>query len=362
MADKLLTALPEATTVALTDLLLMTVSGNSRKVQATNLGQALLALTGMSAAFATNVANLNALTTTGFFQISLTDAEAPTGNAPVGAACFCLNAVLGSNRIAQVALSVNAGEAYWRTKSSTGGGTWNPWLKIISTSSLQSSSTDVTAGSILTVGAFGLGANATSVANFDALTVTGYYQGGSSTVGIPVAGTGGWLLEHLNLGSGSAVQVAHRASSPLGQHFVRRRNSGTWGTWETQYSSGNILGTVSMASGLPTGAIVQYGANANGAFLKFASGDMICSTADRTVASVSTVDGALFKSADVNWTFPSAFIAPPVLSPAGVDDLDVMVATKLPVSTTVGVARLKSTVTKASTVTFGLVARGRWVA
>jgi hypothetical protein len=42
------------------------------------------------------------------------------------------------------------------------------------------------------------------------------------------------------------------------------------------YGQGNILGTVSQSAGVPTGAIIERGSNANGEFVKYADGTMIC--------------------------------------------------------------------------------------
>lgn len=49
----------------------------------------------------------------------------------------------------------------------------------------------------------------------------------------------------------------------------------------------NILGTVSESGGVPTGAIIERGSNANGEFVKFADGTMIC-TRDIGVNHTST--------------------------------------------------------------------------
>jgi hypothetical protein len=42
------------------------------------------------------------------------------------------------------------------------------------------------------------------------------------------------------------------------------------------YARSNILGTVSQSSGVPTGAIIERGSNANGEFVKYADGTLIC--------------------------------------------------------------------------------------
>lgn len=77
-------------------------------------------------------------------------------------------------------------------------------------------------------------------------------------------------------------------------------STGSWGlrkfTWETLKSTlqslffyrGNILGTVSQSGGVPTGAIIQRGRNANGDFVRFADGTMIC----WRVSDPATIAGA----------------------------------------------------------------------
>lgn len=70
---------------------------------------------------------------------------------------------------------------------------------------------------------------------------------------------------------------------------------------DAKYSPGNIVGNVSQSGGVPTGAIVQRGSNANGEFVRFADGTQICSRG--TVQSSSV--------AAVVWDFPAQFIDAP---------------------------------------------------
>ena len=44
------------------------------------------------------------------------------------------------------------------------------------------------------------------------------------------------------------------------------------------YKQSNIIGTVSESGGVPTGAIIESGSNANGEFVKYADGTLICTT------------------------------------------------------------------------------------
>jgi hypothetical protein len=77
------------------------------------------------------------------------------------------------------------------------------------------------------------------------------------------------------------------------------------------YTQGNIVGTVSESSGVPTGAIIERGSNANGSFVKYADGTMICTLPPSDV-SFSPVTGYNF-----NWTFPAVFAALPYAFPGG---------------------------------------------
>jgi hypothetical protein len=71
------------------------------------------------------------------------------------------------------------------------------------------------------------------------------------------------------------------------------------------YHENNILGTVSQSAGVPTGAVIERGSNANGEYVRFADGTQIC-TQTKTVNGLAI--GAL-----TSFTFTSAasFVAVP---------------------------------------------------
>lgn len=76
------------------------------------------------------------------------------------------------------------------------------------------------------------------------------------------------------------------------------------------YKSDNILGTASQSGGIPTGAIIERGSNANGEYTKFADGTMIC----KVDFGISTVVDSTYILQGINiyrhreaWTFPAAF-------------------------------------------------------
>ena len=78
----------------------------------------------------------------------------------------------------------------------------------------------------------------------------------------------------------------------------------------THYKRSNILGTVSQSGGVPTGAIVERGSNANGNYVRFADGTQIC-----TQTITGTVSGG------TTWTFPAAFSGVPVVLATEFDTL-----------------------------------------
>lgn len=65
-----------------------------------------------------------------------------------------------------------------------------------------------------------------------------------------------------------------------------------------------IVGNVSQSGGVPTGAIVQRGSNANGEFVRYADGTQICWSG---LVQASHINGTALRG---TWSFPSNFIAP----------------------------------------------------
>lgn len=75
------------------------------------------------------------------------------------------------------------------------------------------------------------------------------------------------------------------------------------------FRRGNILGTVSQSAGVPTGAAIESGSNANGTYTRYADGSQICNFRDATGLPSNTATGSLFRSgAPGTWTFPIAFL------------------------------------------------------
>ncbi|WP_411741398.1 phage tail protein [Pseudomonas sp. GL-RE-29] len=70
------------------------------------------------------------------------------------------------------------------------------------------------------------------------------------------------------------------------------------------YHEGNIVGTVSQSGGVPTGAIIETGTNANGTYIKYADGSMECRGS--TIGGIDQSTTSQAYSATIG--FPAAFI------------------------------------------------------
>ena len=164
-------------------------------------------------------------------------------------------------------------------------------LGTAATSDVTTSATDTTSGRLLKVGDFGLGKSVITVSvDIDQLDSLNY-----TTFARLSQAIGGQLdseskILHIE-GGNSATQYASRRGSATERVRFRLGNSTSdWTQWQIPFNTGNILGPVSQSGGVPTGAIIQRGSNANGEFVRYADGTMICtkktthnfSTANRT--------------------------------------------------------------------------------
>lgn len=144
-----------------------------------------------------------------------------------------------------------------------------------------------------------------------------------------------------------------------GNVYTRVYSSG-WKAWVKNYSTGNLLGAVSQSAGVPTGAVIERGSNANGSYVKFADGTMICYL--QATTSTFAVSGGVFVSNAVVSTLPATFFTTGDMVITGNDaknstlwitGLSVGVST---ISTSVWASALPSETTR----TLRLCVTGRW--
>lgn len=226
------------------------------------------------------------------------------------------------------------------------------------------SATDGTAGRLMRTGDFGLGGAAVAPPSDDlsAVVHSGLYAAESTTLNKPATGgaSGGTLYLRRNATEGVQLFASNAASPAAPALALRRRTAGAWSGWATVYHDLNLLGTVSQTAGVPTGAVIEAGSNANGLYRRFACGMQICWRDNLSAANASTALGSLFRSADVTWTYPVAFFTgttPVVVGSA--NDSDAWVTTATPAAASV-VMRVVAGVTKGAAVTFRATATGRW--
>ena len=141
---------------------------------------------------------------------------------------------------------------------------------------------------------------------------------------------------------------------------------GSWQPWRMLYHAANIIGTVSQSSGLPTGAIIERGSNANGEYTKFADGSLFCMQRFNLDAGIATVNkfgstsGNGYAAADTWWTFPHSFVVAPFTwsNPEGLSDHGGASAHMSNVTATSGVCRFWANISGVFGVCY--FALGRW--
>jgi hypothetical protein len=140
-----------------------------------------------------------------------------------------------------------------------------------------------------------------------------------------------------------ADAAAARATLELGSAATRA----ALGTTGALYSRDSILGTVSQAAGVPTGAIIQRGSNANGEFVRFADGTQICTRGG---------SGWVGSDLDNYYAHAAAFISVPAVTWNTVPSTNVYAVSAVWSQGTAWSFRH----TTASPQSFYLVAIGRW--
>lgn len=104
-------------------------------------------------------------------------------------------------------------------------------------------------------------------------------------------------IEQLRLGGGiaSGAAVQSNATDVTAGRLARA---------DFAYGPGNLLGSVTQAGGVPTGAVIERGANANGEYARLADGTQICTGSSFTITS----------GGGTVWTYPASFFVTPKIS------------------------------------------------
>ena len=193
-----------------------------------------------------------------------------------------------------------AGEEDFSVKVSADGSAWVTALRfdgatgLASGAAVQGSAGDATAGRLLAVGAFGMGGGAVAAPGDDAngCVTGGIYGFTASGTNCPVGDPSGGSLMALPGGSGTR-QIFAAADGTL---WLRSHDGATWGDWSALVTRAETVGTVAQSGGVPTGAVIESGSNANGAYTRWADGTQICTNGGSSI----TTDPASFAGTPVS--------------------------------------------------------------
>ena len=202
-----------------------------------------------------------------------------------------------------------------------------------------------------------------SVSNFDATDIpSGMYQVQNASGTNPGTAYGFLLVERYGPG-GIKQTFTHigTTATPRMAYRTYNNNTSTWNPWRQIFHQGNILGTVSQSDGVPTGAVIERGSNANGGYVKFADGTMICFVAFTGEVSVSAygTTGLNYGAAEV--TLPATFYLIQGGACSGQDQSRVGIFTYASSSsTTVGKAYYITSSSSVSQTSSRFIFFGRW--
>ena len=172
-----------------------------------------------------------------------------------------------------------AGNDAWSIKVSADGSAWtnaitfDPATGLATGAAVQSDTSDVTQGRLMRTGAFGLGADGLAVdpAALDQIDAGGLYTLTAEITGVLDVGAS---VMHMQQNATTAAQIGVHGTSDVLQ--VRRKEGGIWQDWQEIFSQASLLGPVSQVGGVPTGAVIERGSNANGEYTRFSDGTQIC--------------------------------------------------------------------------------------
>lgn len=160
-------------------------------------------------------------------------------------------------------------------------------------------------------------ANLAANTDLNGVVDSGFYRLSGPHPNLPSVGFNyGQMIVSRGDGSDSVLQLvgglnnsllAFRTGTP-----AAAGGAGGWNDWQTAYSNGSILGAVSQVGGVPTGAIIERGSNANGEYVRFADGTQICYGTDASLTTADTAEGSFFRNLNpTTLNYPASFIIAP---------------------------------------------------
>lgn len=218
----------------------------------------------------------------------------------------------------------------------------------------------------------------TNIASATVLSILPVYKGatvsGGSYAITPIQGYDKSLRDAIS----SILQQWGSTLAGLGsvstENVVPVAKGGTGGTTQAAARTGlglkaaavaDIVGTVNQSGGVPTGAIMEAGSNANGEYIKYADGTLITRSLYSDIGlAVNTAAGVLFRSATLTQLYPASFFDQPKVSLnmyKGVNDVFRLSAQQHPSGSGYMTFSVSSSVsTAAVAMQCSIIAIGRW--
>lgn len=231
----------------------------------------------------------------------------------------------------------------------------NLGLGTAASANMQANSADVTPGVALTPGAYGWGGTGMVATDANNATITGLHRLNSPYTNGPTAAPYSIVVTRYD---NEVAQLAFQEGLATPAVYVRKRTGpATWGSWRGLalngantditsingltsalsvaqggtgvtsvtallaslasaggYAKSNAVGVVSQSGGVPTGAIIEQGNNANGSYIKHVDGTLICRgafqmpavTINGQIAATAGLPFAMVGTYTVSWTPVSA--------------------------------------------------------
>jgi hypothetical protein len=168
---------------------------------------------------------------------------------------------------------------------------------------VQSGANDTTEGRILRnsggSGAYGLGGQGLVLTDFSAPPAYSHFIAGGGGAALDIPPDSGAFRPGLASFRASSARLSVLMFTNAGAAIRNYTGGVAEGAWNMLYAQGTALGPVSQTAGMPTGALIETGSNANGSFVRFASGLQICTRANAAittapaafVGTVTQIDG-----------------------------------------------------------------------
>ena len=147
--------------------------------------------------------------------------------------------------------------------------------------------------------------------NWDTITTPGkYFVPLASGTNAPLAGVN-HVVEVTNTPNGLKQTSMLYGNTVT---YSRAAVAGSWQGWYKSYDATNMLGTVSQTGGVPTGAIIERGSNAQGSYIRYADGTQIC-WIEATAGAANNAAGPVYNSLQVvPGAYPAAFSSAPAVT------------------------------------------------